>query len=169
MTMRTIFVPCWAGSTSEAPLETALAVARRVEAHLDVVYVQPGEAQVAALLRAAALGPVGTPEQTVQRNHLATEEARDRFASWRQRHALLDGIVGGRTRSVFDAVRRLSPAGPVILVRRDTATMDIKGMALASGILTASGGRTSHAAVMTRQLGRVCLAAIALWRRAVAA
>lgn len=56
-----------------------------------------------------------------------------------------------------DAVKRLSAAGPTILVRHDTATTDIEGMALAAGILTASGGRTSHAAVVARQLGKVCL------------
>jgi pyruvate,orthophosphate dikinase len=44
-------------------------------------------------------------------------------------------------------------------VRRDTATTDIEGMAQAAGILTASGGRTSHAAVVARQLGKVCLVA----------
>ena len=44
-------------------------------------------------------------------------------------------------------------------MRRDTATTDIKGMALAAGILTASGGRTSHAAVVARQLGKACLVA----------
>jgi pyruvate,orthophosphate dikinase len=44
-------------------------------------------------------------------------------------------------------------------VRRDTVTTDIEGMALAAGILTASGGRTSHAAVVARQLGKVCLVA----------
>jgi pyruvate,orthophosphate dikinase len=57
-------------------------------------------------------------------------------------------------------VKRLVAAGaPAILVRRDTATTDIEGMALAVGILTASGGRTSHAAVVARQLGKVCLVA----------
>ena len=101
MTMHTIFVPWWAGSASDAPLETALAVARRVEAHLDVVYIQPGEAQVAASLRAAALGAAGTPEQVAQRTHTATGQARERFASWRERHALPDDIVGGQTHSVF--------------------------------------------------------------------
>ena len=59
-----------------------------------------------------------------------------------------------------DAVKRLTAAGtPAILVRRDTVTADIEGMALAAGILTASGGRTSHAAVVARQLGKVCLVA----------
>jgi pyruvate,orthophosphate dikinase len=44
-----------------------------------------------------------------------------------------------------------------ILVREDTATADIAGMAVAAGILTARGGRTSHAAVVARQLDKVCL------------
>ena len=50
---------------------------------------------------------------------------------------------------------------PAILVRRDTVTADIEGMASAAGILTATGGRTSHAAVVARQLGKVCLVACA--------
>jgi pyruvate,orthophosphate dikinase len=44
-------------------------------------------------------------------------------------------------------------------VRRETVTTDIEAMAQADGILTASGGRTSHAAVVARQLGKVCLVA----------
>ena len=46
---------------------------------------------------------------------------------------------------------------PVILVRPDIATEDIEGIAAAEGVLTAAGGRTSHAAVVARQLGKVCL------------
>jgi pyruvate,orthophosphate dikinase len=69
------------------------------------------------------------------------------------------GVASGAIALDSDAVKRLSAAGPTILVRRDTATTDIEGMALATGILTASGGRTSHAAVVARQLGKVCLVA----------
>jgi pyruvate,orthophosphate dikinase len=46
---------------------------------------------------------------------------------------------------------------PGILVRHDIATEDVAGMAAAAGVLTARGGRTSHAAVVARQLGVVCL------------
>ncbi len=46
----------------------------------------------------------------------------------------------------------------VILVREETSPEDIKGMAAASGILTARGGRTSHAAVVARQMGKTCVA-----------
>jgi pyruvate, orthophosphate dikinase len=45
----------------------------------------------------------------------------------------------------------------VILVRQDIHTDDIGGIAAAAGVLTASGGRTSHAAVVARELGKVCL------------
>jgi pyruvate,orthophosphate dikinase len=70
------------------------------------------------------------------------------------------GVASGAIALDPNAVKRLSAAGtPAILVRRDTVTTDIEGMALAAGILTASGGRTSHAAVVARQLGKVCLVA----------
>lgn len=44
-----------------------------------------------------------------------------------------------------------------ILLREEIATADIEGFAAAAGILTVEGGRTSHAAVIARQLGKVCL------------
>jgi pyruvate,orthophosphate dikinase len=44
-----------------------------------------------------------------------------------------------------------------LLVRHDTVTSDIASMAEVAGILTAAGSRTSHAAVVARQLGKVCL------------
>ena len=70
------------------------------------------------------------------------------------------GVASGAVALDSAAVVRLSGAGtPAILVRRDTTTSDIEGMARSAGILTASGGRTSHAAVLARQLGKVCLVA----------
>ena len=44
-----------------------------------------------------------------------------------------------------------------ILVREDTSSEDLSGIAAAQGILTARGGRTAHAAVVARQLGKACL------------
>ena len=55
------------------------------------------------------------------------------------------------------AQRRAEAGASVILVREDIATEDIAGIHAASGVLTASGGRTSHAAVVARQLDKVCL------------
>ena len=68
------------------------------------------------------------------------------------------GVACGRV--AFDSARAvaMSSAGePVILVRHDTSTDDVAGFAVAAGILTAVGGRTAHAAVVARQMGRPCL------------
>ena len=46
----------------------------------------------------------------------------------------------------------------VILVRIETSPEDIRGMNAAEGILTARGGTTSHAALVARQMGKVCVA-----------
>ena len=51
--------------------------------------------------------------------------------------------------------------GPVILVRQETSTEDIVGMQVSEGILTARGGRASHAAVVARGMGRCCVAGVA--------
>ena len=47
--------------------------------------------------------------------------------------------------------------GDVLLVRHETSPEDIKGMKVSKGILTARGGMTSHAAVVARQMGKVCI------------
>lgn len=68
------------------------------------------------------------------------------------------GVVSGAVALDSAAAECMAKQGlPVILVRRDIATSDIEGIANADGILTASGSRTSHAAVVARQLGKVCL------------
>jgi len=63
------------------------------------------------------------------------------------------GVAFDRRRAVELAARGQA----VILVRPQIETDDIEGIAAAEGVLTASGGRTSHAAVVARQLGKVCL------------
>ncbi|HEY7158448.1 MAG TPA: pyruvate, phosphate dikinase [Gemmataceae bacterium] len=50
-----------------------------------------------------------------------------------------------------------TPDGRVILVRRETSPEDIRGMQAAEGILTAFGGASSHAALVSRQMGKVCI------------
>ena len=44
-----------------------------------------------------------------------------------------------------------------MLVTKETSPDDIHGMSAAAGLLTARGGRTSHAAVVGRQMGKVCV------------
>ncbi|MGE0813959.1 MAG: pyruvate, phosphate dikinase [Vicinamibacterales bacterium] len=53
-----------------------------------------------------------------------------------------------------DAVAWADQGTPVILVRRETVPDDIHGMWVSQGILTATGGMTSHAAVVGRQMGK---------------
>jgi pyruvate,orthophosphate dikinase len=68
------------------------------------------------------------------------------------------GVATGEI--VFDeATARIRHAGgaAVLLVRRDAETADIAALELAVGLLTQRGARTSHAAVVARQLGKVCL------------
>jgi pyruvate,orthophosphate dikinase len=55
------------------------------------------------------------------------------------------------------AAERAAAGAAVILVRADIATEDIIGIDSARGVLTVAGSRTSHAAVVARQLDRVCL------------
>lgn len=57
-----------------------------------------------------------------------------------------------------DAVAWNSRGERVILCRNETSPDDIRGMDAAQGILTARGGMTSHAALVARQMGKVCVA-----------
>jgi pyruvate, orthophosphate dikinase len=64
---------------------------------------------------------------------------------------------------VFTAEEAVEKAGmgkkaSVILVRAETTPEDIQGMEVAAGILTSRGGMTSHAAVVTRGMGKCCVA-----------
>src|SRR5437773_4494107 len=56
-----------------------------------------------------------------------------------------------------DAHGQRDPKGRVILVRSETSPEDIRGMQAADGILTAFGGASSHAALVSRQMGKVCV------------
>jgi pyruvate,orthophosphate dikinase len=68
------------------------------------------------------------------------------------------GVACGAIALDSASAKRMVAAGqPVILVRQETSTADIDGLAVAEGVVTATGGRTSHAAVVARQLGKVCL------------
>ncbi|HEY8671976.1 MAG TPA: pyruvate, phosphate dikinase, partial [Terriglobales bacterium] len=71
------------------------------------------------------------------------------------------GAVGQIAFSAADAVKMAghgNEKNPVILVRAETSPEDIEGMVSAAGILTSRGGMTSHAAVVTRGMGKSCVA-----------
>lgn len=60
--------------------------------------------------------------------------------------------------SAQDATEMAAKGDKVILVRIETSPEDIQGMNASEGILTARGGMTSHAALVARQMGKVCVA-----------
>ncbi|MGV9697788.1 pyruvate, phosphate dikinase [Streptomyces sp. NPDC003470] len=62
--------------------------------------------------------------------------------------------------AVFDsaeAVRRAAAGDRTVLVRRETTPDDLPGMIAAQAVLTSRGGKTSHAAVVARGMGKVCV------------
>jgi len=68
------------------------------------------------------------------------------------------GIGIGRAAFSSESAQRLAASGePVILLRPDTSTADVAGFALAAGIVTSVGARTSHAALVARQMGKPCV------------
>jgi pyruvate,orthophosphate dikinase len=68
------------------------------------------------------------------------------------------GAAAGEVALSARAAEERARAGkPVILVRRETSPEDVAGMHAAQGILTATGGKTSHAAVVARGWGKTCV------------
>ena len=68
------------------------------------------------------------------------------------------GAACGRVFFTADEAKEQAASGPVLLVRTETSPEDIEGMHASQGILTARGGRTSHAAVVARGMGTCCVA-----------
>jgi pyruvate,orthophosphate dikinase len=66
--------------------------------------------------------------------------------------------VGKAVFTADEAERWVAKGEKVILVRRETSPEDIGGMHVAEGILTSTGGMTSHAAVVARGMGTPCVA-----------
>ena len=68
------------------------------------------------------------------------------------------GAASGRvTFSIEGAVEAKAKGIPIIMVRPETTPEDITGIAASTGVLTSRGGMTSHAAVVTRGMGKPCI------------
>jgi pyruvate,orthophosphate dikinase len=65
--------------------------------------------------------------------------------------------VGKLAFTAAEAVERAHKGEKVILVRKETSPEDVEGMHIAAGILTSTGGRTSHAAVVACGWGKCCV------------
>ena len=85
-------------------------------------------------------------------------EDKKKFEELTKGLAASPGAASGRVALDAQTAVELSKKGKrVILVTKETSPDDIHGMAAAHGLLTARGGRTSHAAVVGRQMGKVCV------------
>jgi pyruvate,orthophosphate dikinase len=99
-----------------------------------------------------------TPEQIDMLLHPQVDEARFRGTVLAKGLNASPGAAVGA--AVFDADRaeeRGKAGEKVILVRRETNPDDLNGMIAAQGILTSRGGKTSHAAVVARGMGKPCV------------
>jgi pyruvate,orthophosphate dikinase len=101
-----------------------------------------------------------TPDQLDQVFHPMIEPlGQDDEPGHREGTQRISGCGGGQI--VFtadDAEEWVKEGKKVLLVRRETSPEDIGGMHVAEGILTSTGGMTSHAAVVARGMGTPCVA-----------
>ena len=72
-------------------------------------------------------------------------------------NAVPGAAVGKAVFTAHEAEDWAAKGEKVILVRRETSPEDVGGMAVAQGVLTATGGKTSHAAVVARGWGKCCI------------
>ena len=78
-------------------------------------------------------------------------------ASRKGMNASPGAAVGKVVFDSYTAVKWSRSGESVILVRRETNPDDLNGMIAAAGILTSRGGKTSHAAVVARGMGKTCV------------
>ncbi len=117
---------------------------KRIDKHEALLRIDP-----AALDQ--LLQPVFTGEETANAR-------RDGRVLTRGLNAGPGAATGKIVFAASQAVEWAARGESVILVRIETSPDDILGMQAAAGILTARGGMTSHAALVARQMGKVCVA-----------
>ncbi len=108
---------------------------------------------------AEALGLVDAENHLTQLLHVSIDPEAERPAPLVTGLAASPGAAAGQVTFTADEAERLANDGyDVILVRRETVADDVHGMHAAKAILTATGGLTSHAAVVARSMGVPCVA-----------
>ena len=97
----------------------------------------------------------GLDLQGIRRTHVRGGEGVDAIC---QAQPVSMGVASGPIALDVEAAERIAQQGrQPVLIRRDTSTDDLAGVIVAAGLLTGSGGRTSHAAVVARELGKPCV------------
>jgi len=98
-----------------------------------------------------------SPEQVDQLLHPTIDPKAQKTRLARGLGASPGAAAGVVVFSAEDAVAEAAKGSKVLLVRIATSPEDIAGMVASEGILTATGGRTSHAAVVARGMGKCCV------------
>jgi pyruvate,orthophosphate dikinase len=98
-----------------------------------------------------------TPDQVNQLLHPMIDPKEEYKAISKGLPASPGAAVGRVVFSALDAEEWAKKGEKVILVRAETSPEDIGGMHVAMGILTSTGGMTSHAAVVARGMGKCCV------------
>ncbi|MEN8222153.1 MAG: pyruvate, phosphate dikinase [Acidobacteriota bacterium] len=99
-----------------------------------------------------------SPEQLDQLLHPSIDPAEE-YKSIAKGLPASPGAAIGKIVFTAEKAEEMAKKGEkVILVRKETSPEDIGGMDAAEGILTATGGMTSHAAVVARGMGKCCVA-----------
>ncbi len=99
-----------------------------------------------------------TPDQLDQLLHPGIDPS-EKYKTLAKGLPASPGAAIGKIVFSADRAEEMSKKGEkVILVRKETSPEDIGGMDAAEGILTATGGMTSHAAVVARGMGKCCVA-----------
>lgn len=119
--------------------------------HVAVDLVRQGLIDVDTALRRLD----GYDIEAISRSRLVVADGQTLLA--RATSAGVGAAVGPIALDVEAARRSVAQGRPPVLLREEISTDDIAALALCAGVLTAAGGRTSHAAVVARQLGKVCL------------
>ena len=100
------------------------------------------------------------PAQLDQLMHPQIAKGAERNVIARGLNASPGAAVGGIVFSAADAVAEKEAGRDCVLVRWETTPDDLAGMMAAKGILTSHGGKTSHAAVIARGMGKPCVCGV---------
>lgn len=98
-----------------------------------------------------------TPDQIDQILHPQFDPTAERNVLTKGIAASPGAVSGEVVFTAEDAKVQAQAGRPVIMVREETSPEDVGGMHAAEGILTATGGKTSHAAVVARGMGKCCI------------
>jgi hypothetical protein len=116
MTVRNILVPICPHVAFDAQLDAALNIARRVEGHINAIFIRPDPRDVLAEEPMLALVAGGNPESLEQQGRMAEAAAKAKFNAWRSEHELASDMVDQSLRTPFARwSERIGPIEPTVV------------------------------------------------------